>query len=147
MSTSHVQIVMASHCNGIHRLFGGQLLSWVDVVAAVEARRHARSGVTLKMVDNLTFLSPVFMDETVSLEATITWSGRTSMEIMVNTYVEKIDGSRNLVNKAYLVFVAIDDDGNPIPVRPFVPATPEQEAEMLAAAGRRRIRLGSSTKV
>jgi acyl-CoA hydrolase len=69
------------------------------------------------------------------------------MEIMVNTYVEKIDGSRNLVNKAYLVFVAIDDDGNPIPVRPFVPATPEQEAEMLAAAGRRRIRLGSSTKV
>ncbi|MHB1453574.1 MAG: acyl-CoA thioesterase [Saccharofermentanales bacterium] len=146
MTTSHVQIIMASHCNGIHRLFGGQLLSWIDVVAAVEAKRHARSGVTLKMVDNLTFLSPAFMDETVALEAAITWSGRTSMEIMVNTYVEKVDGSRTLINKAFLVFVAIDDDGNPIPVRPFVPATPEQEAEMRSAIERRRIRLGNSAK-
>lgn len=146
MTTSHVQIIMASHCNGIHRLFGGQLLSWIDVVAAVEAKRHARSGVTLKMVDNLTFLSPAFMDETVALEAAITWSGRTSMEIMVNTYVEKVDGSRTLINKAFLVFVAIDDEGNPIPVRQFVPATPQQESEMLAAIGRRRIRLGNSAK-
>lgn len=146
MTTSHVQIIMASHCNGIHRLFGGQLLSWIDVVAAVEAKRHARSGVTLKMVDNLTFLSPAFMDETVALEAAITWSGRTSMEIMVNTYVEKVDGARTLINKAFLVFVAIDDEGNPIPVRQFVPATPEQESEMQAAIGRRRIRLGNSAK-
>jgi acyl-CoA hydrolase len=144
MSTSHVQIIMASHCNGIHRLFGGQLMAWIDVVAAVEAKRHARSGVTLRTVDHLTFLSPVFMDETVCLEAEITWSGRTSMEIMVNTYVEKIDGSRVSVNKAYLVFVAIDDEGNPVPVRPFVPTTAEQEMEMRAAIERRKIRLGNT---
>lgn len=141
MSTSHVQIIMASHVNGVHRLFGGQLMTWIDVVAAVEAKRHAKSGVTLLTVDHLTFLSPVFMDETVALEATLTWTGRTSMEIKVYTYVEKLDGTKLLVNKAYLVFVAIDDDGNPIPVLPFVPNTDEEKKEWEAANTRKNVRL------
>lgn len=141
MSTSHVQIIMASHVNGIHRLFGGQLMTWIDVVAAVEAKRHAKSGVTLLTVDHLTFLSPVFMDETVALEATLTWTGRTSMEIKVYTYVEKLDGTKLLVNKAYLVFVAIDDDGNPIPVPPFVPKTDEEKKEWETANTRKNVRL------
>ncbi len=141
MSTSHVEIVMASHVNGIHRLFGGQLMAWIDVVAAVEAKRHARSGVTLLTVDHLTFLSPVFMDETVSLEASLTWTGKTSMEVRVLTYVEKNNGEKALVNKAYLVFVAIDDSGKPIPVPPFVPKTAEEKAEWQAAVKRKDIRL------
>ncbi len=142
MSTSHVQIVMASHCNGFHRLFGGQLMGWIDIVGAVEAKRHAMSGVTLKAVDSLDFLAPVFMDETVALEASVTWTGKTSMEVRVNTFVEKLDGTRSLVNKAYLVFVAIGEDGRPVPVRPFIPATPEEEVEMHAAAGRHSRRIG-----
>lgn len=142
MSTSHVQIIMASHVNGIHRLFGGQLMSWIDVVAAVEAKRHAKAGVTLLTVDNLTFLSPVYMDETVALEAKLTWTGHTSMEIRVNTFVEKLDGVQVLVNKAYLVFVAIDDNGNPIPVEPFIPETDEEKKEWTSAIERKKIRLG-----
>ncbi len=141
MSTSHVQIIMASHVNGIHRLFGGQLMAWIDIVAAVEAKRHAKSGVTLLAVDHLTFLSPVYMDETVSLEATLTWAGRTSMEIRVLTYVEKLDGTKLLVNKAYLVFVAIDNKEHPIPVPPFVPKTEEEIAEWNNAVERKNIRL------
>lgn len=141
MSTSHVQIIMASHVNGIHRLFGGQLMSWIDVVAAVEAKRHAKSGVTLLAVDNLKFLSPVFMDETVSLEADITWTGKTSMEIRVYTYVEKLNGDKTLVNTAFLVFVAIDNDGNPVAVPKFEPVTNEQKAEWAAAVTRRNNRL------
>jgi acyl-CoA hydrolase len=143
MSTSHVQIIMASHVNGIHRLFGGQLMSWIDVVAAVEAKRHAKSGVTLLAVDNLKFLSPVFMDETVSLEADITWAGRTSMEIRVFTYVEKLNGDKKLVNTAYLVFVAIDNEGNPVQVPEFIPETEEQKVEWQSAVKRRSSRLGS----
>jgi acyl-CoA hydrolase len=141
MSTSHVQIIMASHVNGIHRLFGGQLMSWIDVVAAVEAKRHAKSGVTLLAVDNLKFLSPVFMDETVYLEGDITWTGKTSMEIRVYTYVEKLNGERKLVNTAYLVFVAIDNEGNPVAVPEFVPVTTEQKAEWDSAVIRRINRL------
>lgn len=141
MSTSHVEIVMASHCNGAHRLFGGQLMTWIDVVSAVEARRHSKTKVTLKVVDNLNFLSPVFVDETVAIEAKLTWTGTTSMEISVNTFVEKLDGSTCLVNKAYLVFVAIDDDNNPVPVPKFIPSTPEEKIEYAAAELRRRNRL------
>ena len=141
MSTSHVEIVMASHVNGIHRLFGGQLMAWIDVVAAVEAKRHAKSGVTLLTVDHLTFLSPVYMDETVALEATLTWTGRTSMEIRVLTYVEKTDGAKILVNKAYLVFVAIDDNEKPVPVPAFHPQTAEERAEWDAAVARKDNRL------
>ena len=143
MSTSHVQIIMASHVNGIHRLFGGQLMAWIDIVAAVEAKRHAKSGVTLLTVDNLTFLSPVYMDETVALEANLTWTGRTSMEVRVLTYVEKLDGTKILVNKAYLVFVAIDNNEKPIPVPPFVPLTDEEKKEWDGAVERKGIRLKS----
>jgi acyl-CoA hydrolase len=134
---------MASHVNGIHRLFGGQLMSWIDVVAAVEAKRHSKSGVTLLAVDNLKFLSPVFMDETLSLEADITWTGKTSMEIRVYSYVEKLSGERTLVNTAYLVFVAIDDEGNPVKVPEFVPVTALQKAEWSSAVIRRNNRLKS----
>lgn len=141
MSTSHVQIVMASHVNGIHRLFGGQLMSWIDVVAAVEAKRHAKSGVTLLTVDHLTFLSPVFMDETVALEAKLTWTGHTSMEIKVDTFVEKLDGTKTLVNSAYLVFVAIDNDGNTVQVPAFVPQTQEEKAEFASAVKRKAARI------
>ncbi|MHB1483054.1 MAG: acyl-CoA thioesterase [Saccharofermentanales bacterium] len=141
MPTSHVEIVMASHVNGIHRLFGGQLMSWIDVVAAVEAKRHAKSGVTLLTVDNLTFLSPVFMDETVALEARLTWTGHTSMEIKVDTYVEKLDGSKSLVNSAYLVFVAIDNDGNPITVPAFTPRTQDEITEWESAVKRKSLRI------
>ena len=136
MSTSHVEIVMASHCNGAHRLFGGQLMSWIDITAAVEARRHSKTSVTLKAVDNLNFLSPVFMDETVAIDAALTWTGRTSMEIKVSTYVEKLNGERDLVNVAYLVFVAIDNSGEPVEVPAFVPKTDEEINEFEAASSR-----------
>ncbi|MFA6735441.1 acyl-CoA thioesterase [Candidatus Nomurabacteria bacterium] len=136
MSTSHVEIVMASHCNGAHRLFGGQLMSWIDITAAVEARRHSKTSVTLKAVDNLNFLSPVFMDETVAIDAALTWTGRTSMEIKVSTYVEKLNGERDLVNVAYLVFVAIDNSGEPVEVPGFVPKTDEEINEFEAASSR-----------
>ena len=136
MSTSHVEIVMASHCNGAHRLFGGQLMSWIDITAAVEARRHSKTSVTLKAVDNLNFLSPVFMDETVAIDAALTWTGRTSMEIKVSTYVERLNGERDLVNVAYLVFVAIDNSGEPVEVPGFVPKTDEEINEFEAASSR-----------
>ena len=117
-------------------------MSWIDIVAAVEARRHAKASVTLKAVDNLNFLSPVFMDETVAMEAELTWTGRTSMEIRVNTFVEKLNGERDLVNRAYLVFVAIDNEGTPVAVPSFIPVSAEQRAEIAAAQIRHKIRTG-----
>ncbi|MBR5345364.1 MAG: acyl-CoA thioesterase [Clostridia bacterium] len=142
--TTGVQIVLPQHCNGYEkpRLFGGQLMSWIDIIAAVAARRYARCAVTTVRVDNLTFLEPAYLNDTVVQEARVTWTGRTSLEVRVDTYVERIDRSREAVNRAYLVFVAIDGEGRPVPVPSFTPETDEERAEYESALNRRKQRLG-----
>lgn len=141
MRTIQVQIVMASHVNGAKRLFGGKLMEWIDITAAVEARRHAFCDVTLAAVDPLEFIAPVKMNDTVVLEADVTWTGNTSLEVRVDTFVEHLDLSRQHVNRAYLVFVAIDEDNKPKPVKPFVPTTELERKEYDNAFLRRSFRL------
>ena len=140
--TTAVQIVMPQHCNGYAkpRLFGGQIMAWIDVVGAVAARRYTQKAVTTVCIDNLTFLKPAYLNDTIVQEARVTWTGRTSLEVRVDTYVERLDRTREPVNRAYLVFVAIDSDGNPVPVPPFTPETAEEEREWAAAVRRREAR-------
>ena len=75
-------------------------------------------------------------------EACVVWTGRTSMEVRVDSFVEQLDGVRAMVNRAYAVFVAIDEDGHPVPVPPFVPETESEKLEYAAAQERRKKRLG-----
>ena len=142
--TTGVQIVLPQHCNGYERprLFGGQLMAWIDIIGAVAARRFARSAVTTVCVDNLTFIGPAHLNDTVVQDARVTWAGRTSLEVRVDSYVEQQDGARAPVNRAYAVYVALDENDQPAPVPPFHPETPEEQAEYAAAEKRREIRLG-----
>lgn len=141
MLTSQVQIIMPSHVNGGNRLFGGQLMAWIDVTAAVEARRHTRRQVTTVMVDNLLFLGPAFLDETVRLDAQVTWTGKTSLEVRVESFIESLDGAERLINRAYLVFVALDEGGRPTSFPPVTPVSQEEKDEWTAAEKRREQRL------
>ena len=142
--TSGVQIVLPQHCNGYARprLFGGQIMAWIDIVGAVAARRYANSAVTTVCIDNLTFLAPAFLNDTVVQEAEVIWTGRTSLEVRVDSYVERLDGSRERVNRAYAVFVALDDQDKPKPVPPFVPQSDAEKREFAAAQERRKQRVG-----
>ena len=81
--TTSVQIVLSQHCNGNRtpRLFGGQLMAWIDIVGAVAARRYARCQVTTVCVDNLNFIAPVYLNDILAQEAVITWSGRISCQV------------------------------------------------------------------
>ena len=141
--TTSVQIVMSQHCNGYARprLFGGQIMAWIDVIGAVAARRYTGRAVTTVCVDNLSFLKPAFLNDTVVQEAAVTWTGRTSLEVRVDSMVERLDGSRELINRAYLVFVALDEEGKPTEVPLFVPETDEEKAEYHAAEIRRENRI------
>ena len=141
--TTSVQIVLPQHCNGYKkpRLFGGQIMAWIDIVGAVAARRYTNSAVTTVCVDNLNFLSPAYLNDTVVQEAVVTWTGRTSLEVRVDSYVEKLDGSRERVNRAYLVFVALDEHDQPKSVPPFTPETDAEKREYAAALERRRVRM------
>lgn len=141
-----VHILMPGDSNGSYRLFGGILMQWIDVVAGVVARRHAGSNVTTASVDNLQFLAPAHINDTVVLFGKITYVGRTSMEVCVDTFVEELNGSRKLVNRAYMVMVAVDEDEKPREVPGLILETDEERAEWEAAVERNAIRRQLRTK-
>lgn len=138
--TEQVQILMPIHINGTDRLFGGQLVEWIDVVAAVVARRHSGCNVTTAAIDNLQFKAGAYINNTLVLIGRITYVGKTSMEVRVDTYVEDLSGIRKVVNRAYLVLVAIDDEGMPTQVPRLVLETEAEKAEWEAGEKRRALR-------
>ena len=116
------------------------MMAWIDVTGAVAARRYTQRAVTTVFVDNLVFLKPAYLNDTVVQEARITWTGHTSLEVQVDSMVERLDGSRELINRAFAVFVALDDENRPTPVPPFVPETEEEKKAFREAEIRREFR-------
>ena len=88
--TEQVHILSQGNLNGYRRLFGGQLMSWMDVVAAVVARRHSERNVTTAVVDMLEFKAPAYANDTICIIGKITYVGNTSMEVKVDVYVEEL---------------------------------------------------------
>ena len=106
-------VLMPRHINGSGRLFGGQLLSWIDEMAGIVARKHSEGSVVTAAIDNLIFKAGASLDDIVVLIGRITYVGHTSMEVRVDTYVENRRGMRQMINRAYLVMVATDDKESP----------------------------------
>ncbi len=139
--TEQVQIVMPAEINGFDRLFGGQLVEWIDVVAAVVARRHSGENVTTVSIDNLQFKAAARVNDTIILVGTITHVGNTSMEVRVETYVEALGGCRKLINKAYLVMVALEQGTEkPIQVPRLIIDGEEEQREWDAGVKRSELR-------
>lgn len=135
--TEQVQILNQSNINGFGRLFGGKLMQWIDVVAAVVARRHSEKNVTTVLVDTLEFKKAARVNNTLVLNGYITYVGRTSMEVCVDTFIESLSGERTLINKAYLVMVALDENDRPTPVPGLILETDEEKEEWERAKKRR----------
>lgn len=138
--TEQVHILFPGDTNGRYRLFGGKLMEWIDVVAAVVARRHAQTEVTTAAIDNLRFEAPAYVNSTVILIGQLTYVGKTSMEVRVDTYVEALDRARERINTAYLVMVSIDDQEKPVPVPRLRLVTDAERTEWAAAAQRNALR-------
>lgn len=138
--SENVQLVLAEHMNGYNRLFGGQLVEWIDILAGVVARRHANRNVTTATIDNLQFKHPAHVNDVVVLIGRITFVGKTSMEVRVDTFIEDLAGEKELINVAYLVLVALDDKEQPVEVPKLLLETEEEKAEWDAAAKRRQLR-------
>ncbi len=138
--TEQIQIILPQHINGYRRLFGGTLMEWVDIVASVVARRHSEAEVTTVAIDNLHFKAPAYVNSTVILIGRMTYVGRTSMEVRVDTYVESLSGERYKVNKAYLVLVALDEHERPKPCPGLILETEEDKREWEAGQKRNDLR-------
>jgi len=138
--TEQIQILMPEHINGYKRLFGGKLVEWIDIVAGVVARRHSNKNVTTVSIDNLQFKAPAFVNSTIVLIGKITYVGKTSMEVRVDTFVETLEGEKTLINKAYLVMVALDDNQIPTPVPRLILDTDEEKTEWESGIKRSELR-------
>ena len=138
--TEQIQLVFSGHMNGQDRLFGGQLMEWIDIVAGVVARRHSNRMTTTASIDSLQFKEPVSSNSTLVLIGKMTYVGRTSMEVRIDSYVEKLDGKKKLVNTAYFVMVALDENNKPVPVPGLILETEEEKAEWEAAKRRYQLR-------
>lgn len=112
--TEQVHLVQPSHLNGGNRLFGGTLLNWIDEVAAIVAMRHAGvKTVTTAAIDGLDFKAGAYINDLIVLVGYVIYTGRTSMEVRVDTYVENADGMRRIINRANIILVAIDETDKP----------------------------------
>lgn len=138
--TEQIQLLTQSGINGYGRLFGGRLMQWIDVVAAVVARRHCGCNVTTAAIDNLQFLGPAYPNDIVLLVGKLTHVGRTSMEVCVKTYVEHPNGKRDLINTAYVVMVALDENERPTAVPALITETLEERLEWEAGEKRQALR-------
>ena len=136
-----VHIVRPNHLNGANRLFGGILMQWLDDVAAIVAKRHAKANVITASVDNLRFIQGAYQNEMVVITGKLTYVGTTSMEVRVDTYVENKAGERKPINRAYFVMVALDTNDKPIPVPKLILETEDEKAEWESAKKRREMRI------
>lgn len=136
------QIVLPEHANALGTVFGGQIAAWIDVCAAVAAMRHARQIVVTASMDDLHFLAPAHVGEVVILKAHVNRAFGTSMEVGVRVEAENpVTGERRHTATAYLTFVALDAQGNRVPVPPLVPETEDEQRRYRQAEQRRQWRL------
>lgn len=126
--------------NGAGRLFGGQLLMWIDEVAGIVAKRHCECNVTTASIDNLQFKEACYLNDVIVLIGYITHVGHSSMEIRIDTYVEKSNGQRFPVNRAFFVMVALDENDQPTEVPRLIISSIEEQAKWDAAQKRIELR-------
>jgi acyl-CoA hydrolase len=109
-----VQVVSPGDCAVDHTgrmfVYGGMIMSWMDIAAAICATKHARKSCVTVAIDSVQFLHPAWVNNTVSLKATVVRASNTSMEIgvMVQTQDRTCKGPKNLCCFAFLTFVALD---------------------------------------
>lgn len=138
--TENTYLIMPKHINGYGRLFWGILLQWIDEVAGIVAHRHAGSIVTTACVDNLNFKAGAYLGDTVVLIGRMTYVGKTSMEVRVDTYAEDSNGMRRMINRAYEVLVALDENDNKLEVPGLIVETESQKAEWIGGQKRYELR-------
>ncbi|MEM1029466.1 MAG: acyl-CoA thioesterase [Myxococcota bacterium] len=108
------QLVLPTHTNALGTVFGGTIMSWIDVCAAMSAQRLCRRVVVTASMDQLDFLAPIRTGQLVNLRARVNYLGRTSMEVGVRVEAEDtLTGDRVHAASAYLTFVALDEQGRP----------------------------------
>ncbi|MDZ4676220.1 MAG: acyl-CoA thioesterase [Oligoflexia bacterium] len=136
------EIVLPSHANTLGTVFGGVIMSWIDIAGAIAAQRHCRQTVVTASIDDLAFIAAVKQGWFVQIRARVNFTSRTSMEVGVRVDAENPKtGEWHHTSSAYLTFVAIDESGKPAPVPALEPKSEEEQRRFNEAIKRRELRL------
>src|SRR4029453_12251525 len=123
-----VQVVLPNDSNPLGYILGGTVMHLIDITGAIACHRHANSLALTAGVDSLDFLHPIKVGDMIILKSRVTCTFNTSLEGEGDVFSEGITpAERKLTSRAYLTFVALDQDGNPKPVPPLAIETPEDE--------------------
>ena len=140
--SEYSELAMPNDANPLGHLFGGKVMSLVDLAGSISAARHARCPVVTASVDNMNFLVPVKIGELVTCYSQINRVFHTSMEVGVKVCVENLrTGEVRHTSSAYLTFVALGPDGQRVPIPAVVPVTDEEKRRYADALRRREFRL------
>jgi acyl-CoA hydrolase len=147
-ATHHEHMIRPQHTNARSTAFGGEVMAWVDTVAAVCAMRHCGKAVVTASIDSLHFLAPIPLGWIACLDASVNYAGRTSCEVGVKvTAYNPITAEQHHTASAYLTFVALDSNGRPAPIPKIVPETPKDKERYAGAEVRRKGRLELKQKL
>lgn len=136
------QLVLPSHTNSLDTVFGGTVMSWIDICAAIAAQRHSNKVVVTASMDQLNFVAPIKKGWIVNLKASVNFTSRTSMEIGVRIEAENpITSERFHTASAYMTFVALDSYGKPTDVPGLDLISADEKRRYDAAKKRRELRL------
>ena len=121
------EMVMPSHTNPQNTVFGGTVMSWIDIAAAMVAARHCGKPVVTAHIDDIDFIAPIKMGYHVLIQASLNYVGRTSMIVGVKVTSENpYTGEVRKTTTAYLTFVALDDLGKPVEVPGLLPESEDE---------------------
>ena len=136
------QLMQPQHANSAGNVHGGWIMKLVDEAGALACMRFANRRVVTVAIDQMMFRQPIRIGNLVTLTAEVSYTGRTSMEAEVQVVAENpITGERTHTNTAYLVYVAMNDDGSPAEVPRLVPENEAQRERMKQAEARQAFRL------
>jgi uncharacterized protein (TIGR00369 family) len=140
-------LMQPEHANNLGNVHGGWIMKLVDEAGALTCMRHAQQRVVTVAVDQMTFQQPIRIGDLVTLTAEVSYVGRTSMEAEVHVIAENpISGEQTHTNTAYVVYVALDSSGNPVPVPGLIPENEEQRQRMEEGKARQTYRLEQSRR-
>jgi acyl-CoA hydrolase len=136
------QLVLPNDTNTLHNLMGGRMMHWMDIASAISAQKHSNRIVVTASVDNVSFSQGIHLGNVVTLEAKVTRSFNSSMEVHIDVWAEDIPSARKLkTNEAFFTFVAVDQMSKPIDVPQAIPETEEEVRLYEGALRRRQLRL------
>lgn len=134
-------LVFPPDTNHHNTIFGGKVMAYVDKIACIAAMRHCRKPVVTVSSDSFDFLAPIKTGEAINLEAYVTWTHRTSMEVFVKVESENLlTGTKQMTARAYLTMIALDDQGKPTLVPSVIPETEEERLQHEKAKERYELR-------